>query len=233
MATAQTIINRAARLLGKISPNSDLRADESADALVALNAMLDGMRNEVGLCYAFQDESFALTGGVTSYSIGPSGDFVTTRPISIEDAYLVNGGVSYGLRIIPDAEYDGIPLKTATANWPDRMNYRPTMPNGTLYVYPVSDGTAATLHLRTQVVLTAFALTDTVSLPPGWEDMLAPNLALALAPEYETVPNPMVIKMATGTLAAIKRANQRPRVAYTDLPALIGTRRSNIITNQP
>lgn len=232
MATGQTICDRAARLLGELPPNSTLPADESADALVALNALLDSLRNDVGMCFAFQDESVTMVGGRNPYALGPTGDLVTTRPVSIEDAYIVRLGSSYGVRIIEDDEYDGISLKASTANWPDRANYRPTMPNGSLYVYPVSDGTTATLHLRTRVPLTSLALTDTVSLPPGWEDLLASSLAIVMGPEYQTEPSPAVMRMAALSKAAIKRANQRPMRAYTGLGSIASARRPNIITNQ-
>lgn len=233
MATAQSIINRATRLLGVLQPNTDLGANQSADALVALNAMQDGMRNDVGLCYAYQDESLTMVNGTNPYTIGTGGSLNTNRPVSIEDAYIVASNYSYYVRIIEDDEYDSIPAKLTQSSWPDRINYRPTMPTGTLYTYPVSNGTSAVLHLRTRVVLTAFVLTDTIILPPGWEDMLAFNLAIALAPEYETQPSPVVMKAATDTKAAIKRLNLRPVKGSTGLPALVGGLRSNIFTNQP
>lgn len=231
MSTVQTLVNRAARLLGQVAPNSALAADESADALVAINAMMDAWKNEELLVYARQDESLNLVAAQASYTLGPGGDLGTTRPVRIDDAYVVYLGYSYpGVKIISDQVYDAIPNKSSQSTYPSQINYRATMPAGTLYVYPVPS-VASVLHLLTWTPLTAFAaLTDTVSLPPGFEDAIAANLAIALAPEYECDPRDSVIKMARESKASIKRINSRPIEAYTELSALLGRRRGNFIT---
>lgn len=231
MAIVQGVIDRAARLLGQIEPNTSLDADESADALVALNDLIDSWRNEELLVYARQEESLTLVSAQGSYTIGPGGDLGTTRPVRIESAYVLDGVNSYpNISIIEDDEYDAIPNKTSQSTWPDRINYRPTMPAGTLYVFPVPNA-ASVLKLMTWTVLAEFSgLTDTISLPPGFRKALTANLALELAPEYETEVSQSLLKMATESKASIKRINSRPIKAYTELPRLIGRQRSNIIT---
>lgn len=235
MATAATIIARSLRLLGQIPSGGTPSTEEYADGLTAVNAMLDSWRNDRLMCYARRDESLTMVVAQSSYSIGPSGDLSTTRPVRIDDAYVVYGTLSdANIRILSDEEWDAIPDKTATSTWPNRINYRATMPTGTLYAYPVPNA-ASVLHLLTWTPLTVFtAITDTVSLPPGWEEALASNLAINLAPEYETEPRPSVIKLATDSKAGIKRINGKPIKAYTELPYLVGgTRHANIETDAP
>lgn len=219
-------------MLGQLEPNTDLDASESADALVALNDLIDSWRNEELLVYARRDESLTMVSGTSSYTIGPAGDLNTTRPVRIESAYIVSGTISYpNIRIINDEQYFAIPDKTAASTWPTQINYRGTMPTGTLYVHPVPNA-ASVLHLMTWTILAEFtAVTDTLALPPGFRKALASNLALELAPEYETQASQEVIKMATDSKAAIKRINWKPIKAYTELPQLVGRgRRENIIT---
>jgi hypothetical protein len=232
LATAATLIARAHRLLGLVGSGESPTADEYADGLIALNAMLDSWNNERLMCYAMRDESLTLAVSTTSYSIGPAGALITTRPVQIEAAYVVYGSTSYSdVRIINEEEYAAIPDKTSAATWPDRIYYQPTMPNGTLYVYPVPNAASA-LHLITRTPLTAFsATTDTVSLPPGWEEALATNLAIEIAPEYQTEPKQAVYKMATESKANIKRQNFRPIKAGSELAMLVGVHRTNIITD--
>lgn len=234
MATAQTIITRAIRLIGQIPSGDSPSSDESNDGLTALNAMLDSWQNEKLLCYAIRDESIALSATNTSKTIGPTGDLVSTRPIKIEGAYVTVSNYNYHVRIINELEWASITARSTVAAWPDRIYYEPDMPNGTIYLYPVPNA-SSTLHILTRTPLTAFStLSTTVSLPPGWERALTFNLALEIASEYEDAnPPPFVVATAAKSLAAIKKGNSRPLRAYTQLGPMFNSRRSNIITDQP
>lgn len=230
--TAAGIIAGALRKLGQIAAGTDPTTDEYADGLTALNALLDSWRNERLMCYATQTESLTLSASTSSYAIGPGGTLNTTRPVEIEAAWILDGGSSYAVRIITDGEYDAIPTKLATADWPSQANYRPTMSTGTLYVYPVPNATA-TLKLRTRVVFAAFATTaDTVTAPPGWERALTYGLAVELAPEFEMEPSSTVLGIARASKAAIKRVNTPKQRANTGLVNLFGGGRSRIDTNE-
>ena len=120
MATAATIINRALRLLGAISSGASADTDEMADGLIALNAMIDSWNNERLMIYAIQDESLTLVDGQASYTIGTSGNLNTTRPVSIEGAYVRASSLDYPVRILneqlgPAAEGISIKLEKVKA----------------------------------------------------------------------------------------------------------------------
>jgi hypothetical protein len=228
MATAATIIARAMRLLGELESGGTPEVEEYADGLVALNAMLDTWRNEGLMCFARQEESLTLSASDASYTIGPGGDLVTTRPVLIEKAWISQGGVDYPVAIIEDDEYASIPMKATAADWPEKANYKATMPAGTLYVYPVPNATR-TLKLLTQVPVTAFASTaTTVSLPPGWEQAMAANLAVEWAPEFETEASQTVREMARKSKAGIKAVNHRPLKGDSGLVTVLRAK-SNIL----
>lgn len=230
MATVSTIIDRAIRLLGETGAGEYPTAQEYADALVALNDLLDDWRNERLMVNAIQDETVTMVAAQSSYTIGPGGDLSTTRPVRIEDAYVVSSTTSIEVRMIEEDEYDALPDKTSTSTWPRKALYRPTMPTGTLIVYPVPTAASA-LHIKTWTPIAAFAaITDTISLQPGYSKALAANLAIELAPEYETDPRQSVVKMAIDSKANIKRVNVRPIKGTSELARLVGPRRSNILT---
>lgn len=232
MATAQTLIDRALRLILQLDSGVSATTQESTDALTALNAMIESWRNERLMCFALRDESAALVANQSTYTVGSGGDFDTDRAVDITSAYIVASTISHDLDIITAEQYDAIPQKTATSSWPDRIYYQRSYPLGTIYTYPVSNGTSATLHIRTRTPVLAFtATTDSVSLPPGWEKALATNLAIELAPEYNTTADPQVLKMAVESKAALKQMNSRPTEAWTELPLLVGNvRRGTILT---
>jgi len=232
MATGQTLADRAGRLLGVIESGSSLTAAESADALIAINAMLDSWRNDRLMCYALQDETLTLVATDSSYTIGSGGQLNTTRPVSIEGCFCRAGSVDYPVRIISFEEWNSIVDKTATSDIPECVYYEPTMATGTLQVWPVPT-TGNVLHLTTRVPLTALVLGTTVSLPPGWEDAIASNGAIAMAPEFQVEPSNSVIKMANDSLKGIKWVNSRPIRANTEMAMMFGVQRSNIITDTP
>lgn len=231
MATVATRITRALRLLNEIESGEEPTDDELADGLIALNAMLDSWRNDRLMCYVKQDETLTLSAGDSSYTIGPAGDLVTTRPVEILAAYIVDGTISYDVTARNEAWWAAIPDKTTQSNWPTDFLYRPSMPTATLLVYPVPDATR-TMKLVTRVVAGPFAATTTdVTLPPGWDAAIDFNLAIELAPEYQAVPSPAVIKRAQETLAGIKRANiqAQPRAVGSELFHLFNRDNGNIL----
>jgi hypothetical protein len=220
------------RLLGVIPAGASPTSDESADALISMVDMIDEWQLEPLMIYAIRDEAITLVSSQNSYDLGPSGDLVTTRPVRITAAYVLVSGNSYPVKIIDTPEeYAAITSKTSESDWPTHVYYKPDMPDGTLYVYPEATDTAAVLHVLTNTPLTVYtSLSDTISLPPGYRKAIASNLALELAPEYETQPSAEVVKMARESKANIKRANARPIKAFTELAALLGGGHSNIQT---
>lgn len=222
--TAQELINRANRLIGNIEPGTSATAAESADALVALNAMLQTWRNDSLMCYAMQDQSIPLVATNATRTIGPSGNLATTRPTEIDKAYVIVGTLSYPVEIWTAEQFADIAIKTQTNAWPYILWYKPAMPDGVINLWPVPDA-SSTLQVITRTPLTVFAtLSDVISLPPGWEDALAFNLAVYLAPEYERQPSTVVSQMAMKTMAALKRTNNETPRMYFD-SSLLGNYR--------
>lgn len=230
MATVATRIARALRLLGL---GRDPSTDDYADGLIAINAMLELWRNDGMLCYAHQEESLTLSASTASYTIGPSGTLNTTRPVEIVAAWIVDSdSYSHDVRMIEDDDYAAIQDKTATSDWPAVANYKPSMSTGTLYVYPVPNATR-TLKLLTRVVVASFSATsDTVTLPPGWEQLIDSNLAVTMAPELPVPVPAETAKMARDSMRLIRRQNARPVNIKTELGALLGRNPRNIKTDQ-
>ena len=231
MATGQTLVDRASRLLGLINSGESPTSAESADALIAINSMLDSWRNDRLMAYALQNETLTMAASQASYTIGPSGDLDTVRPVSIESAFMREGNIDYPVRVIDAEEFNSIPDKTSTSNLVQFVYYEGTMATGTLKVWPVPD-TTNVLHLTTRVPFTALVLGTTVSLPPGWEEAIATNGAIAIAPEFQASPSPSVVKMANDSLKGIKRTNSKPVIAKSDFRLMFSSRRSNIESDQ-
>lgn len=237
MATSGSIIERSLRLLGQLGAGESPTTDETADGLEALNALVDSWNNDKLLCFSYQTESLTLSSGTSSYTVGASGTLNTTRPVEILNAYIVDSNISYPVEIISESEYAAISDKTLSGDWPTHLLFRPTAASSqaTVIVWPVQNATR-TLKLTTRVAVSSFASSaTTVTLPPGWEKALAFNLAIDIAPEYETEPSQAVLKGAKDSLALIKRANigARPRTLRTEIGAMFGANSNNITTDEP
>lgn len=197
MTNARSIINQAARKLGVVGRGQVMPADESQDALTALNSMIKGFSAGGGVAYNEKRQSYALTGAL-SYSIGPSGDFNTTRPDDISSAYVTVGTTDYPLNQINSQQYTEIVAKNIQGI-PDSFYYQNNTPLGRIFLYPNGvSGYTLTLITREQDA-TFVDLTTDYNLPEGYEEMLVYNLALRLAPEYE---KPVPAEVKTTALAS-------------------------------
>ena len=208
MATALDSIKRAMRLIGVLPVGETPSAEEAADALVALNSMLESFANDKQVIYAPTLDSINWAPNTSSYTVGPSGTVIADRPISLlTSCYFVWGDVSYALTPITVDEYNTIPLKVLNNTIPQFIWCNPTFPNSTITLYPTPSA-AITLKLWSTKVLQSFpTLTTNVDLPPGYKDFIDYNLAERLAPEYLVDVPVGVARQAMLTRKAIARTN--------------------------
>ena len=217
MATVNDILKRAQRLIGVSSIGEALSADEAADGLAALNSMVGSWANEKLMLFKF--ETVSTTQTAQSFTIGPAGAIVTARPVEIVSAYRRDGTRDIPVDVVSRERYEAESLKSQTGPV-EMVYYKPTFPDGTVFVWPVPSG--ETLFLTLQQPLTAFAaVADTIALPPGYDEALAFNLAVLLAPEYETEASPTVQRRAMTSKKVLKSVNNEVPELELD-PAMYG-----------
>lgn len=214
MATGSAIISRALRLIGALAAGETASATEQADALEALNAMLDSWRTESLAVYAFRDETLTLT-GAASYTIGTGGALNTTRPVKIESAYQRVSTVDYPVRLASADAWYRLAAKSTTSNVAEWLYYEPAYPLGVLYLYPKP--TSGVLHLVTWVPLTAVTAAAEVALPPGYQDAITYHLAVRLAPEYGRPVTAELAALTRNAKEVIQRVNFRSPLMSTGL----------------
>lgn len=228
MPTAQQMINRAYRLSGELASGETLASEDSSDALIDLNAMLDSMRIQKRYVYTIAQRSLSWGSGNASRTIGSGGDFNTTRPDFIESAF-VTVGSDYPVQVLREREqYDAIPQKTTQGDIPAYLFYDHAYSSslGTLYLYPVPSS-SVTLKLNVGEVLQTFVSLGTdLALPPGYQEMIETTLAENVCASVGLPVPPQLAKMAFRARRAIKISNLRQQaltneVAYMNRPTQI------------
>lgn len=227
--TAADLIRRALKLLGILAAGEALSAEDQADGLVELNALLGTWANARLLVHGIRRSEYTLTPSLSPHTIGAGSAFASTRPVRIERAGVIPvGGAEVPLRLLTDSEYAAIADKAATADAPSALWVEWTHPTANLWLYPVPTS-AAELVLYTWSRLDEFDATTVVDLPDGYANALAHALALQWAPMFGVEPSGTLQNNAAEALAAIKRTNQQPAYLRSD-PALLQGGGFNLIT---
>lgn len=230
MATARSLIRRALRVLEVISSGDTVDGTtRETELLETLNSFLGSCGAEKLLIPVVTSESFSLVAGTNTYTIGSSGTFNTVRPIKIVDAFIRDSSNNdYPLTIISKSEYNNEGLKTSQGN-ADVLEYSPEYPLGKIRLYPTPDA-VETLFIDSWKPLSTIALiTDTVSLPPMYEDFIVYNFAINIAPEVGQQISKAVGMRAEQTKKNIKTANLPTIPTASFDSALVGGYKANIL----
>ena len=181
--------------------------------IVGFGTGAGGNVNEGGTYTVSKSQTVAST-AITAYY---------ERPLTIESAFVrvatMQGGSSvaggyldYPVAILSLEEYESLGIKQLNGPWAKMIYYMPAETLGTLYVYP--NPAQGELHLFTQTIFRSFQnLTDTITLPQGYNMALRWCLAERLMPMYGKVNQiqvGMISAQAAQAKSTIKRTNMRP-----------------------
>ncbi len=210
MSSAGDLINGSLRLLGVLAEGETPSAETSQDALLAMNQMVQSWNTERLTVFATQDQVVSWPPSTISRTFGPTGDIVANRPVAIDDSTYFrdpSNGISYGLKLINQQQYNGIAVKTVTSTYPQVMWVNMTYPDVEMYVYPVPTKVLE-FHIVSVEELTQPAnLATDLAFPPGYLRCFRYNLACELAPEFGTEPSRQVQRIAMTSKRNLKRIN--------------------------
>lgn len=217
------LLTAALRVAGIIMrPNWVLSTDMAAELIPALNRMLGSWNIDGSKIFTSGIQTFPLTSGVKTYTIGPGGDFDTARPnyYSVANILYPTGPVvRQPVRILRnDDEWasirvQDIPGAPAWVLYPDMA-----FPLTTLYLYPQPPA-GYTLELYTwQALSTYAAITDSVVVPDGYEEAIVWNLGVRAAAMYphDSKLSPDARDQARRSLRAVQQLNAKTPALCTD-----------------
>ena len=208
--TASEIINGALRLIGALAEGDTPSAETSADALAAMNQMIDSWSTERLSTFNTQDQVFTWPTDEITRTLGPTGDFVGNRPVLLDDSTYyrdASTGVSFGIKFINQQQYNGIAVKTVTSTYPQVMWINMENPDITMTIYP-KPTRALEWHFISVAELTqAATLATALAFPPGYLRAFRYNLACEIAPELGVEPSAQVKRIAMVSKRNLKRIN--------------------------
>lgn len=215
MATVlDSAVTPALKEIGVLAAGETPSADDSADALAALNRLVDQWASERVMIYTTTRTTWTITSGTQSYAVA-SGEVVNVaRPMYVDHINLVDTSTSpdteYPLSELTEAGWSGIVQKALTSALPRSWYYNPTFPSGLISFWPAPTSTTLQGVLYAPAAIAQFsALTTSISLPPGYARMIVKNLALELLPSYGRQPSPALVEQAMEARLVVRRANKR------------------------
>ena len=203
--TALQVIDYALRNINVLYTGQSSSANQQSECLEALQVMLRSWGAR-GLMthYIVEGETLTVVAGTAGYTFGSGGDIATTRPVKIVNAYFREGNRDYPVEIIQAGEYARIWDKTDTRR-PQKLWYNPVYPLGEIKVWPTGAGT---MYLDSQKQLTEpSVVTDSMSFAPEFDEAMAFNLAVRLAPRYNKPVERNLSGLAATSMRRIKTLN--------------------------
>lgn len=228
--TAGDQINRALRLLGVLAEGETPSAAMSQDALTAFDQMVDSWNTERLSIFSTQDQIFTWPSSIISRTLGPTGDFVGLRPVLLDDAtyFKAPNGVSYGIKMINQQQYNGIAVKTVTSTYPQVMWVNMTFPDIEIYLYPRPTQELEFHFVSVEELNKPATLGTELHFPPGYMRAFTYNLAMEIAPEYGIEPSPQVQRIAMTSKRNLKRINNPDDVMAVPYALVANRQRFNI-----
>lgn len=182
------VINGALRVLGVIGAGDKATPEDYSNCSEALNLYIKQLQTKGLPLWKVEDLQVPMVIGQQSYTIGPTGNVVTTRPLRVVMAFIRSPqNNDTVLQVISRQEYMQLGYKPSQGI-PNQCYYDPQLDNGVLYIYNAASATGWTIHLQVQMpvddVLTPGAIPD---FPSEWFNCLKFGLADQLAMEYGVV----------------------------------------------
>lgn len=220
---ASTLITNALLELGVIAANETAAAADATLGLSLLNRIIDSWSTREVFIYTVSIAQYTLVPSQQTYTIGPGGNFDTTRPTRILNANIILTSVTPNVRVplqlINDDQWASIAVQNVNTTIPTKLYYDGGFNangQGTLFFWGVPTA-ANSVELFTPQLLTAPAsLSTTIYFPPGYEEALTLTLAERMCGPFNKVRPPSLIQDAMKARAAVIGLNTEAPLLTTD-----------------
>lgn len=199
-------------MIGVLASGETPSGNESADALLIAQQMIDSWQAERLSIFAIQINEFPLTPGQQVYTLGAGGNFNIPRPAKIERMSIVSllnpaQPLELPLEMLTEAGWQAVPVKLISSSLPtvvyDDMQF--PLRNLNFWCIPTI---AVNTRIYSWVPLSTFPdLVTDVTFPPSYLKAIRYNLAVDLAPEFGRPTPPEVAAQALLTKGILRAMN--------------------------
>lgn len=185
------VITGALRKLVVIPSGGTPSANQIADAKDALNALVKAFQVDGMPLWKINSQSFTVTDGTSSYTVGPSQTINCPKPLRIIQATRTpSGGTNIPMNIFTQYDFNILPQSTSIEGEPINLYYQPLRTTGTIKLWPTPDNSTTSITFYYHSPYEDMdAATDDFDFPSEWIMALIYNLAWVMAPEYGIPPN--------------------------------------------
>ena len=216
MADVRDLVTAALRKIGALAASETPTAEDAQIALDELGRLQDRWSAEDLLLYASSRETFTISANDSTYTIGSGGNVNIVRPVYLEIVNFIETSTDpdteLPLRKLTRDDWARIGQKALTSNYPQAWFYDAAFSSarGTLNFWPVPTATTlqGVLYYASGIVEFT-SLNTSVSLPPGYREMIVDGLAVKLLPYFKLPPDQLLMQSAAEAKAIVKRANTR------------------------
>lgn len=213
--TAADILSSALRLIGVLAAGEQMGPEDSADALMVFQQMIDGWNADRLAIFTTGINDFPFVEGKQSYTLGTGGDFNMVRPARIDamSAILMQNPanpIEIPMTLFTAEEWQTqIPVKVVTGTFPLICYPDGNFPLNTLNFWPIPQQQPVNARIYSWTPLSAPATYNTtIAFPPGYAEAFRYGLAVRLSAEYgQPQVSPTVATIAVDSLARLKSMN--------------------------
>lgn len=221
--TAADILSSALRLIGVLAAGEQMAPDDSKDALMVFQQMVDSWNADRLAIFTTRSDDFPFVLGKQAYTLGTEGDFDMPRPARIDamSAILLNNPdnpveVPMDLWTVEDWQTK-LPVKNVSSSFPQLCYDDGGFPLRTLNFWPIPNQANSIRIYSWQALSAPAAYNTTIAFPPGYAEAFRYNLAVRLAAEYGRDVKAAVATIATESLARVKTMNAPELELRSDL----------------
>lgn len=223
MATARSIITDAYLEIGAIGFGAALSSSLATLGLSRFQMLVNAWKAEQCALFLQDRNTFLLTAGTNTFTIGDGGDLDTERPVWIEGMnYIVPGStgqtgtVEVEMAPLSNDQYMALSIKDLQSGLPQQFYYNATVPLGTMFIWPtVTQDVTLAIYLQRGMGEPA-TLDTAVTGPPGYAEAFLYQLALRLCgPTGRPIP-PQLPAMAASAFLRMQRPNADPGILGVD-----------------
>lgn len=213
-----TICTDALRQIGVLRPGQTANPDAIQDCFRQLNMMVQQWSIQRWTVKVKERRVNTLTAGVSTYTIGPSGDWVTdARPTTIDYCTVLQTSgtttTEWPIIMATEQQWAQKVYQKALATSPAALIYiRYTLPNLTAQIWPVpaaSSGVSYAIGIYYGAQLPEFSnVTDDIALQPGFGEALVKCLAVKIWPMF-MLNNKVIHQLNPGAYNALYETVKR------------------------